>query len=294
MSNTDLATDLAAPQGAWVEILRGRTRFPRRPVRGDRFLIGGGSQCDLQLGGDDVPMLHSLIVVEGAEATIEAVSPTPVLLLNGEPARTATLRHGDRVEVGKVAFQFHHDVVRTVTTPAITQEQTFHLPAADTTAPAFDELPAAVPSFWQPELDGMTVEQLINRIEAEEAQADDFESRRHAGALALLDAVRHAQPAEEPSELETVPALRLATPETDATEIATIAPVAETTHHLEQLAADLAERERQLLEYEAALAAQAAELAAVQDRLSGQIEQFRQHLRPPELDQPSEVIRLSA
>src|SRR5688500_1252666 len=51
-------------QTIWLEVRRGRTRAPRRAVRRQRFLIGAGSNCQLQLGGSDIPILHSILLVD--------------------------------------------------------------------------------------------------------------------------------------------------------------------------------------------------------------------------------------
>ena len=66
-----------------LEICSGRTRFPLRPVRSTRFLIGAGEGCDLQLGGTDMPPLHSIIHVDRVETLLETVALTPPLKVNG-------------------------------------------------------------------------------------------------------------------------------------------------------------------------------------------------------------------
>jgi hypothetical protein len=91
----------------WVEVRRGRTRAPRRAVRSERFLIGAGSNCQLQLGGDEIPILHSILLVNEDGAHIDAVVPWPQLIVNGSPCRTADLHDGDQFTIGKFEFAVH-------------------------------------------------------------------------------------------------------------------------------------------------------------------------------------------
>src|SRR3712207_3653250 len=41
----------------YLEVSRGRTGFPLRPVRTPRFLIGSAEACQLRLGGSEMPAL---------------------------------------------------------------------------------------------------------------------------------------------------------------------------------------------------------------------------------------------
>ena len=90
--------------GPYLEILRGRTDFPLRPLELERFLIGAGSQCTLQLGGEGMPILHSLITRTAGGYQIEALASFPMLRINGQPARSGALTDGDLVMIG--AFEF--------------------------------------------------------------------------------------------------------------------------------------------------------------------------------------------
>ena len=272
MSETRHLTAGSFPPGPWLEIVRGRTNFPCRPVRGDRFLIGAGSQCDLQLGGDDVPMLHSVVVVDSRGATIEAFSPKPELRINGKSERSVSLRHQDEIEIGRIRLVFHNPAA------AVPPESD---DSDDATAlPTLEDLQTADSSAE--ETGELTVEELIHRLEDEQAAIDSLEQRQLAGAQALLDAIRRAggeealdQPSvnaehqdEEQPEIESIP--------------------------IRQSVDEWAERERQLLEIEQNLAAKAAELATVQDRLAAQIDQIREHVRQLESTDEPESLRISA
>lgn len=84
---------------AWLRIARGGTRFPLRPVCTARFLIGAGTNCHLQLGGE-IPLLHSLLLREFDGWTIEAIAPEPRLLVNGDEVRRCRLQPDDVVTIG--------------------------------------------------------------------------------------------------------------------------------------------------------------------------------------------------
>ena len=95
-------SSLSLPVHLVLEITRGRTRFPRRPVTHSRFLIGAGATCDLRLGGERMPALHSIITVAGREITLEAIAAEPGLTVNGRLVRNALLHDGDLIGIGEV------------------------------------------------------------------------------------------------------------------------------------------------------------------------------------------------
>jgi hypothetical protein len=100
--------DAALPpiDGPWIEILGGRTRFPRRPIQGDRLLIGSGSNCHLQLGGG-TPIAHSVISRRPEGWTIEALVAEPKLIVAGSAAQRASLQDGDLIQIGPFALVAH-------------------------------------------------------------------------------------------------------------------------------------------------------------------------------------------
>ena len=159
--------------GMWLEIRKGRTGFPLRPISGDRFLIGAGSHCHLQLGGDTMPMLHSLLVIDGKRAYLEAVVPMPALQVNGQARRAVELVDEDHVTIGEFEFVFHR------------------LVSSEPAAGAAEALPSAEQTTYE-NLMQMSVTQLVARIEDEIHEIHAFEAGREAGASALLEAARHA------------------------------------------------------------------------------------------------------
>jgi hypothetical protein len=173
-----------------LEITRGRTRFRRRPVTSSRFLIGGGVTCDLRLGGESVPVLHSLITIHEGEVHIEAIAPNPGLLVNGRGVREAKLSDSDVIGIGEIEL--------------VARISAGHAPAGAQSANS------AARSAERPiaELSGV---ELIDRIELEERQIDEFENRRGTGARALLEAVQHRS-AGAPASRAATPAFRHAIP----------------------------------------------------------------------------------
>ena len=159
-----------------LTIERGQTRFRQRPVEGDRFLIGAGSNCHLQLGGD-IPILHSIIVPDGDHLWIDAVVPSPALIINGQSVRESELRSGDVIEIH--GFVFAVSVER----PAVQASQ-------------IDPVASPEPAMPQ------TAVELVEAIEQELVEITRVETGRRKGAEALLQAaarMRHADRAAEPA-----------------------------------------------------------------------------------------------
>lgn len=172
--------DSAAPI-LLLEIARGDTRHPVRPVTTDRFLIGASAACDLRLGGESVPPLHSLIVREpDGGFRWEKVSGTATLFCNGRLVDTHQLREGDRVRIGPVEF-----LVRLRAVVAN--------PSNSDSSVVSDDMPVD-------DLSAMSASDLADRFESEWEMVDRFESRRQLGIESLLSAV--AERVGEDSETE--------------------------------------------------------------------------------------------
>lgn len=221
--------------GAWVEIHRGRTRFRQRPFVRDRFLIGTGSNCDLQLGGHGIPILHSLIVLEDGQPRIEAVVASPKLVVAGRPVRESRLAAGELVEIGPFALVVHRGP-----TPS---------PVASLTAPleissllALDQNDAAITS----DLSGLSASQLVAGIESELGAVGALESSSQDGFAALIEAVQAAASTPGVISQTSLDALAL---------------------QLESLAAQMAADSRRLGQRERALAAQSERVLAMQERV---------------------------
>ncbi|SFH94120.1 FHA domain-containing protein [Planctomicrobium piriforme] len=142
--------------GYLLVIERGRSRYPQRPIDGERFLIGAGSNCQLQLGGQ-MPMLHSIIIQEDDHLWIDAVVADPPLIVNGQRIRESELRRGDVIQIADFTFSIDRRAV----------EQA--VPVAESAAPA-------------------TALELLKLLADELESLQQLAKGRNHGAAALLDA----------------------------------------------------------------------------------------------------------
>jgi len=165
----------------FLEIRRGQTCFPYRPILQSRFLIGADGACDLRLGGDDMPPLHSIIHADGRDVHLETIVASPVLRVNGTVAESVRIADGDLIEIGR--FQFIAREVSAAGSQAGSQTQSESVPCdqdSDLDAEVFD----------QQSLEGLTAAELVEMIEQEEALVEKLEAGQRLGADALMHAVR--------------------------------------------------------------------------------------------------------
>jgi hypothetical protein len=160
-----------------LEIGRGRTEYRRRPVQSPRFLIGSSSRCDLCLGGAEIPLLHSMICVNGSEVWLEAMADSPELCVNGRPEKCVRLKDQDRLRIEPF-------------------ELIVHLPA-DASA-VVQSLPAGVSQLAEEQAESIQTSdlsalELVERIEAATELVNDFEERSRLGLESLRSAVEERQ-----------------------------------------------------------------------------------------------------
>jgi hypothetical protein len=229
---------------AWIEIERGRTQFPRRPFRGERLLIGAGSNCDIQLGGPGIPILHSLIHRDGSNLRVEAFVDSPRLLVAGRPVREAVVTDGDRIELGRFAFRvqvnaaaaaWQNDLLAPIDVAALVALEEH----AHKALPAVSDLDAA---------------QLVERIEAELRSLNHDALGQHLGLEALVRAAL-AVPADESTD--------------DASSLGGV------VSRLEQMAGQLAAQTQSLGDREQALAEQADAILRLKERMETAALQIR-------------------
>lgn len=94
-----------------LDVLRGRTRHPSRPVDRDGFLIGSGPDCQLRLGDDEVPEQHCVLHIDDEGLAVERLASAAELLVNEVPVDTARLGDGDVVSIGPFAFVLRDEAV---------------------------------------------------------------------------------------------------------------------------------------------------------------------------------------
>jgi len=163
----------------FLQITRGRTNNPKRPIHGDRFLIGSGEWCDLRLGGS-MPVLHSVVQVDGPAVWLETVVESPPLDVNGRSVRSCELQDGDELQIGPFSLVFCDE--RNV------QHETLMRPIDIEDVLALD-----TPDV---DLSELTATELVDLIERDEELASEFARRQEQGAAALLDRIREEAVAE--------------------------------------------------------------------------------------------------
>jgi len=263
----------------YLEVSRGITEYPQRPVTEGRILIGAGPQCGLRLGGDQIPLLHSILHVEGTDIWLDAVADSPSLKVNGEVLENALIDEGDRVEIG--SFQF---VVR----------RAIHDPGSTTEDKAFSNGESSEADI---DMDVLSASDLVDLIEAEQQMVDDFGGRRRMGADALLQAAlkrldddsAHGDstldgenPEYLPFNVQDTPAPFLQDGEQPADLVRSIGSpedISDATNQLNAFATQLEQRSAQIAQREAAYAQAANDLLGAQERFSEQVEAMEQRLR---------------
>ena len=143
--------------------------FRTRPVVNPRFLIGAAATCDLRLGGDDMPALHSIITVSEREIALEAIAAEPAMIVNGRRVEQVCVHDGDLIAIGEVELLARFEAGQP---PAQTE-------TASVTTGSSVERPVS-------ELSAI---ELVDRIEHEERQIEEFEQRQNVGAQALTEAL---------------------------------------------------------------------------------------------------------
>lgn len=223
----------AVTPAVYLEICRGRTTQPLRPILRDRFLIGSDAACDLQLAAAEIPPLHSILRLDGGNILLEAIAPEPQPLINEVRTEAALLQDGDVVELGPFTLTIHISGAA----------------KARSSESSWDD-----PSDCR-NVDELSAEELAGLIESEQALVEQFESREQLGARALLDAVGHRA-----QELE----------ESRADDVRTVAALEEIVGELSRLADQTETRRQQMDQHEARQVEFALRLAELRDVLQTQ------------------------
>ncbi len=253
-----------------LEIVKGKTRFPVRPFQGDRLTIGAGSCCRLQLAGENMPILHTVIQREQGEIKIEAIAPQPSLILNGNPIRTSGLSDGDIITIGPIEF-----VIRLNNSQPATSISADRLSGSSLETNAHitpDKRDHSMTN--ETTLKDLSATELVDLIEQDFQLIEQFESRREQGAGALLSRIhqKREEQLEDPEILsEQEQLVLLADLETMMEELTKF------SEELQQRANQLTSREKQ---YEVA----AASLLETQEKLAVQLDQTLNHVESIEKD----------
>jgi hypothetical protein len=254
-----------------LEICRGRTEHPLRPVQSPRFLIGSSSRCDLRVGGTELPPLFALIFVEGADIWIESIAPAPPLRVNGRVETSVRIADGDRITIGPIELVAHVPAESHATIPADESIELGLEEEAD--APAASELSAR---------------ELVERIEAATDMVNEFEERQRLGIEALQNAIesRGKRPAVQDSEASASPLL----PITAAVRQPEARPLVDLETLVVQLSGVVAELEKRSgaeTRREAEYLDAVSTLFETQDRLSRQLEILLRRVAHLNADRPA-------
>lgn len=164
-----------------LKIERGRTKHPERLISEDRFLIGAGSNCHLQLGGE-MPILHSIIIQSSEGLWIDAVVREPSLLVNRQPVQACQLVAGDLIEIGTFVFE-------------VVEKQAEELEQIE-----FDTADENV------DLQELNAEDLVDLLAVEIQQLEELQEAKQAGAAALLERIASLDEEEVNAAEEFLPA----------------------------------------------------------------------------------------
>jgi len=197
----------------FFQITRGRTKQPTRPIKRDRFLIGSGEWCDLRLGGT-MPVLHSVLRVDGASVWIEAVVDSPSLHVNGRAIGSCELQDSDEVSIGAFTMQLcdGREMEHEALMKPIDIEDLLGL------------------DQHQTEMADLSATELVELLERDEELVEEFEKRRDLGSAALLERLQQEMDAE------------VAQPEPESESLKVLHELQSAVSELNSLASDLKSR----------------------------------------------------
>ena len=243
-----LPTPAAAEiHGCRLEITRGRTRFPLRPVQGTEFLIGSAADCDLQIA-KSYPEFYALITPVDGCIRISPLAIDPPLEINDvcvDSSVATRLANGDRLAIGEI-------------------EMTVHV----------DELADSGLA-----VSGLSAQQLVDLLDQEMQEVEAYESRMRQGATALLE---HVQASAEAPVAEVPVAEAELSPADVARTL--MAELSEVMRALDAFAADLDQRADRLHRREGDYQRAAEFLISAQNTLARQIETVSQLSEQKQVD----------
>lgn len=201
----------------FFQITRGKTQHPTRPITRDRFLIGSGEWCDLRLGGS-VPVLHSVLRVDGPSIWLDAVVDAPPLHVNGRAVGSCEIQDGDEISIGAFTLRLRdeRDARHEALMKPIDIEELLGLDQYDT------------------EFADLTAAELVELIERDEELVEEFEKRRDLGSAALLERIQHEMQSES------------AQPEPESQSLQVLRELQAAVSELNQLASDLKRRSSEM------------------------------------------------
>lgn len=239
-----------------LEILSGRTRYPNRPMPRGRLSIGSGRKCWLQLGGPDIPEIHSWMEVGNKEIALYVFEESPAIQVNGRKVQFALLKGGEALQIGPFEFLVHAEVEDE-------PQQPWHRPHLT------PEQIATLKAGLEKPVEKLSAEELVDLLEAEMMMIEQQEARERAGMLKLMQAVRETQ-----HELN----MESSAGTTDTDSESSARTDAETTEvfitRIEEVTRSLRKRANHLKNEESEYARAAENLLRTQERLIEQMDQL--------------------
>jgi pSer/pThr/pTyr-binding forkhead associated (FHA) protein len=91
-----------------LEILNGDFEGMRYELSSDETLIGRNPTTDITLLDEGISREHTMVLYDevDAEYLIEDLQSTNGTKVNGKRVRSATLTHGDEIQIGNTRFRF--------------------------------------------------------------------------------------------------------------------------------------------------------------------------------------------
>ena len=105
MTSSDAAS---TTQRARLVIRNGGFEGMTYELTSEETLIGRNPTTDITLLDEGISREHALILLEEADCsyTVEDLQSTNGTKVNGKRVRSATLAHGDEIQIGRTRFQF--------------------------------------------------------------------------------------------------------------------------------------------------------------------------------------------
>jgi hypothetical protein len=276
-------SDLAAPF-LELEICRGKTVYPTRPVCSRNFLLGSGPSCDLRLGGDDIPLAHTVLIVSDDDVFAQWLCESPPLLVNGKAVHETVLCDGDRIGIGRFEFIVHCILAETAAEdrPVPT--------AADLPASRDLETSALLRFLAQAKADGtsenlaeMSASDILDVLESEQDSVDRFEEAvRHAEAALLHAAAQHAEDlvdgAEEHTQSSAQPNDSQSADDSEPGDPEILDELERVIRQLSGFSSELELRAKRIAAEEATQTEAAEMLLDAQKELASQLERFHEQM----------------
>ncbi len=175
-----------------LEVVKGKTDHPRRPLPLGRLSIGSGPKCWLRIGGGDVPDIHSWLEVNRNEVELYVFEETPRVQVNGKLVRFAILRGGESLMIGGCEFALHCD------RDSVTGTRPFRAPHL---SPRQIE---TLSTGTDGPLSSLSAAELVDKIDEDLRLIDGEDRAERRGWNNLLQAVKNTR-AEMPAVSEPAP-----------------------------------------------------------------------------------------